>query len=106
MKLSDWLPILTHPEIGERICKAAGCRMDGCLFAGDDSYPPELPPHIVAALAFGGLAVLAEMDYPQVCEDRGKWRVVFDFTDPQPKWCDTLPAAVLAAALRVFGGGA
>ena len=66
-KLSDWLPLLTHPEVGERIVEAAGVDVEvwGVLFrfAGVDVpvYADEEPPQwALAALAFGTLEVLAD----------------------------------------------
>lgn len=73
-KLSDWLPLLEHPEVGERICEAAGCRvssgfdLDGALAVWlwwdyeQDSGLDEMTVAESAALAFGTLAVLADND--------------------------------------------
>jgi hypothetical protein len=69
--LAAWLPILQHPEVGERICKAAGVRYAyGNLYekgAGIGLWPPDdggfvlgetLSGAFLAALAFGALAVM------------------------------------------------
>lgn len=75
MELSDWLPILTHPEVGERICEKAGLVLDVaagiCHFKSLDwmqhnniiPINREIPEWALAALAFGGLAVLDDDGY-------------------------------------------
>lgn len=99
MKLDDWtrLPV----EVLKDVCLVAGVPHDA--YTGDNADLIVDSPMMVAALAFGGLAVLGRFSHPQVCEDHGKWRIVFDFTDPQPKWWDTFPEAVLAALRRMYG---
>lgn len=74
-KLSDWLPILQHPEVGDRICQAAGVVIDTSLdrtirVFDDDSMLPKfhteedspVQPMLLAALAFGTLEVLSDWD--------------------------------------------
>jgi hypothetical protein len=110
--LAAWLPILQLPEVGERICGAAGYHSwgmrpsgDYVLYLGDGSswIGPKLRPQPLAALAFGTLAVMADDDYPEIIEDKGKWRIGMGEGVGDGDWADTLPAAVLAAALRVWG---
>lgn len=111
--LAAWLPLLQHPEVGERICEAAGCYlvvedhvtlwMDGMdsYYWGSDEM---LPIALVAALAFGTLAVLADNDGEGwlCCYDEPDEWSVMDYEGLQRGYGPALPAAVLAAALRVW----
>lgn len=106
--LAAWLPLLQHPEVGERVCKAAGIELykgsfmsgDRCIDADSPVTDPSaywtgsLPQTELAALAFGTLAVLA--DENQATNLRG---LVMHHPSDLPDY----PAAVLAAALRVWG---
>ena len=72
--LAAWLPILQHPEVGERVCRAAGCLVSsGVDLDGSpaiwlwwdyeqDSGLDTLTTAESAALAFGVLSVLAGYD--------------------------------------------
>ncbi len=108
-KLSDLLPLLTHPDVGERICEAAGVDVEAwCVpFRPAGTYVPmrdseELPACALAALAHGVLTVLAIEYYLEVIEDGGKWRISLGEYGGDTEWCPTLPDAIFAAARRVW----
>ena len=105
--LAAWLPILQHPEVGERICEAAGCRLQKdsegvsvteLWFAGYGGLAKS--SHLfewqLSALGFGTLAVLEQDrdgdETTGICE-------AFRYAQDR----DFRPPAVLAAALRVWG---
>ena len=111
-KLADWLPILQLPEVGERVCEAAGVEhtLDNCvvLFDGNEwEFEAEIPVMLTAALTFGGLAVLAEGEADLLIGHQDSVWIVEWWNRDQDirhqKGHSTYPAAVLAALYRVHG---
>ena len=109
-KLADWMPILQLPEVGERVCRAAGVRVTrygievdagGSKFGIDfdqTSFRSEPAPALLAALAHGGSVVLEQ--------DRKKDGSAFSrYVTACIAISDAAfdPAAVLAALYRVYG---
>lgn len=108
-RLSDWTAL--PPEVFERVCEAAGVRFDGYSVSvrsiNEGSFwgphRDELPATVSAALAFGGLVVLAnDRVSPGMEPDLRHGFRVCDKNDDTIGEADTLPAAVLAALRRVY----
>ena len=116
-KLSDWLPILQHPEVGERVCEAAGARLEKdsegvavteLWFPGYGGLAKSsvLFEWQISALAFGTLYAIGLKHYPEIVESGSEWKVhekgYLAKDNHAVPWEATFPAAVLAAARRVW----
>lgn len=102
--LAAWLPILQHPEVGDRVCEAAGVDnyWRNSLVSPVYEEPrwegpqDQLPTVILAALAFGVLSVLEDSALNGCIDSQHELVNLIDGCNLRS------PAAILAAAYRVW----